>query len=131
MTDSTLGGGDFPHADGSVTPPGPSGTHHRPTDGDFGTRAASRERVAERVARAGDTLSARGESMRTSGGIKGKAGGAAIKAGRALDAGAGYFGTHDVEDIQDELAGRIRAKPLASVAIAAAAGFFIGRLLRS
>ena len=131
MTDSTLGGGEFPHADGSVTPPGPSGTHHRPTDGELDSRPASRERVAERVARAGDTLSARGESMRASGGIKGKAGGAAVRAGRALDAGAGYLGTHDAEDIQEELAGRIRAKPLASIAIAAAAGFLIGRLLRS
>jgi ElaB/YqjD/DUF883 family membrane-anchored ribosome-binding protein len=56
---------------------------------------------------------------------------AAVERARdAFDSGADYLREHDLDEIRTELEGRVRERPLASLAIAAVAGFMIARILR-
>ena len=54
-------------------------------------------------------------------------------AGRAKDAvasSADYLREQDFDEIRSEIEGRVRERPLASLLIAAAAGFIIARMFR-
>lgn len=55
---------------------------------------------------------------------------AAERARDVIDSGAEYLREHDVEEIRAELEGRVRERPLISLAVAAAAGFLIARMMR-
>lgn len=89
-----------------------------------------RERIADAFESMSDRIEYRGRRMRRRGGARAQAGRAAESAGRLLEHGADYLREHDVEEMRIELEERVRARPLASLAFAAAAGFFFARILR-
>ncbi len=116
------------------------GTAHEPVAPDAGTDRAGRsrrhaaergrERIVEAMESMSDRIEHRGRRMRRRGGARGQAGRAAESAGRLLEHGADYLREHDVEEMRTELEARVRARPLASLAVAAAAGFLFARILR-
>jgi ElaB/YqjD/DUF883 family membrane-anchored ribosome-binding protein len=89
-----------------------------------------RNRVAGKLSEFGDRLEERGREYRDRGGVQGRAGEAAVRAGGALDSGAEYLRSHDMDDMRDDLERQIRGRPLVSVGVALGAGFLLGRMLR-
>ena len=55
---------------------------------------------------------------------------AAERARDVIDSGAEYLREHDIEEIREEIEGRVRERPLVSLAIAAFAGFLLARMMR-
>ena len=55
---------------------------------------------------------------------------AAERARDVIDSGAEYLREHDLEEIRAELEGRVRERPLMTLAIALAGGFLIARMMR-
>lgn len=47
-----------------------------------------------------------------------------------IDSGSEYLREHDIEEIRAEIEGRVRERPLVSLAVAAFAGFVLARILR-
>jgi ElaB/YqjD/DUF883 family membrane-anchored ribosome-binding protein len=91
---------------------------------------AGRSRVAGKLEEFGDRLEERGREAQGRGGMQGRAGQAAVRAGEALDGSADYLRSHDMEDMRDDLERQIRGRPLMSVGVALGAGFLLGRILR-
>jgi hypothetical protein len=127
MTDSYREHPDGVHVQPEPLPPmgtGPSTPNAR------GIADRGREGLAHAFDFIGERIEDRGRTMRRRGGSRGRAGRAAVAAGHALEAGADYLRDHEVDAMQRELEGRVRERPLASLAIALAAGFVLARLLR-
>jgi len=91
---------------------------------------AGRSRVAGKLEEFGDRLEERGREAQGQGGMKGRAGQAAVRASGALDDSAEYIRSHDMEEMRDDLERQIRGRPLMSVGVALGAGFLLGRILR-
>ncbi|MGH7445193.1 MAG: hypothetical protein ACREKM_09965 [Longimicrobiales bacterium] len=89
-----------------------------------------RARVADAFDAIGERIEDRGHVMRGRGGTRRTAGKAAIRAGHAFEAGAEYLREHDVAEMKHEVETRVRQRPLASLAIAALAGFLLARIVR-
>ncbi len=129
MTDRIHPPGDDVHVQHEPLPPTGSA-------GDAPSRRArtvaerGRERVADAFDSIGERIEDRGRIMRRRGGARGRAGRAAVAAGHAFEAGADYLREHEIDEMQRELEGRVRERPLASLALAAAAGFLLARILR-
>lgn len=89
-----------------------------------------RARVADAFDAIGERIEDRGHVLRGRGGSRKAAGQAAIRAGHAFESGAEYLRDHDVDEMKREVETRVRERPLASLAIAAVAGFVLARILR-
>lgn len=106
-----------------------------PTAG-AGTRAApdAEERLrgsaGDRLDRAADAARRLGHRAREQGGIAGRAEPLAYRVGDSLQDAARYLRGNDVRDMRQDLEGGVRASPIRSLAVAAVAGFLVGRMLR-
>lgn len=87
-----------------------------------------RQRIADRLDRAGRRLRRQGGTLEQKGGMKSKAGQAAERAGELAERGASYLRTRDTAEMRSDLEVRVRDRPLASMAVALAAGYLVGRL---
>lgn len=89
-----------------------------------------RAHVADAFDAIGERIEDRGHVLRSRGGSRRAAGQAAIRAGHAFEAGAEYLRDHDVDEMKREIETRVRERPLASLAVAAVAGFVLARIVR-
>ena len=89
-----------------------------------------KNRLADQIQRVGDRLQERARTMEETGGVQGRAGHVALRAGETIDRGADYIRSHEVDEMRDDLENAIRHRPLLSIGIAAGAGFLLARLLR-
>jgi membrane protein len=91
---------------------------------------SGKNRIAGKLDEFGNTIEERGREMQERGGVQARAGNVAQRAGTALEDGAEYLREHEFNEMRDDLERQIRSRPIASVGIALAAGFFIARILR-
>lgn len=103
---------------------------HAPNRRPAGAAERGRARLADAVENIGERIEDQGHVLRARGGNRRKAGKAAIRAGRALESGASYLRDHEIDQLREDFEGRVRERPLASLAIAAVAGFLLARMLR-
>lgn len=89
-----------------------------------------RNRIADQMERASGRLSERAREMEDTGGVQRRAGQVALRASGALESGADYLRTHEMDQMRDDLEHAIRERPLLSVGVAVGAGFLLARLLR-
>jgi len=106
----------------------PHGAH--PTTGDR-LFEAGLERMAGGMERIGRVLTGRGQARRRRGGVGAAVGSATLRAGDALESGAAYIREQDPAAVRADLEARVRSRPLMAVAGAVAAGFLLGRIVRS
>lgn len=95
-----------------------------------GAAERGRARLADAVEGIGERIEDQGHVLRARGGARRKAGKAAIQAGRALESGASYLREHEIDELRQDIEERVRERPLASLALAAAAGFLLARIIR-
>jgi ElaB/YqjD/DUF883 family membrane-anchored ribosome-binding protein len=91
---------------------------------------AGKNRVAGQIERISDLVEERARSMEEAGGVQRRASQAALRATEALDTSAEYIRSRNPDEMRDDLERQIRARPLLSIGIAAAAGFLLARSLR-
>ncbi len=120
---------DGAHVQPEPLPPMGTGPHTRAGRAS-GMADRGRTRMADAFDNIGVRIEDRGRRMRRRGGARGRAGRAAIAAGHAFEAGADYLREHEWDEIREEVEARVRERPLASLALAAAGGFVLARIFR-
>lgn len=79
---------------------------------------------------AADAVRRMGRRAHEQGGPLGRAEPLAHRVGDGLQSAAAYVRDHDVDSMRDDIEGSVRESPVRSLAIAVAAGFVLGRLIR-
>ena len=134
-----------PQASGQLPRPGAGAQRREPdpamppmSDGD-GTapredrpygEARVRDSAGARLDQAADAARRLGHRAREQGVLAGRAEPIAYRVGDSLQGAASYVREHDVGTMRDDVETGVRESPLKSLAIAAVAGFVLGRILR-
>jgi ElaB/YqjD/DUF883 family membrane-anchored ribosome-binding protein len=92
--------------------------------------SSGRGRIADQLQRVGERIEERARHMEDAGGMQRRAGHAVQRASDALDSGADYIRSHEVNEMREDLEDAIRGRPLLSVGVALGAGFLLARLMR-
>ena len=109
-------------------PSGPARPSQRPRPPTNEERV--RALTSHQLDNAADAVRRMGRRAREQGGMAGRAEPVASTVGDRLQDAASYVRDHDVGRMREDLEGEVRASPIRSLVIAAAAGFLFGRLLR-
>ena len=92
--------------------------------------ARVRDSAGARLDQAADAARRLGHRVRDQGGLAGRAEPIAYRVGDSLQSAASYVREHDVDTMRGDVETGVRESPLKSLAIAAVAGFVLGRILR-
>ena len=130
-----------PRASGHLPGPGEAEHRHLDPDPEAPPMAADRPDAPEPEARLRDTAGYRldqaadaarrlGHRVREQGGLAGRAEPIAYRVGDSLQGAASYVRENDVRRMREDVETGVREAPIKSLAIAAVAGFVIGRMIR-
>lgn len=86
--------------------------------------------ASARLDQAADAARKLGHRVREQGGVAARTEPVAYRVGDSLQDAASYVRGHDLADMRDDVEDGVRAAPLKALAIAAATGFLIGRIIR-
>jgi ElaB/YqjD/DUF883 family membrane-anchored ribosome-binding protein len=92
--------------------------------------ARLRDTAGHRLDQAADAARRLGHRVREQGGLAGRAEPIAYRVGESLQGAASYVRENDVRRMREDVETGVRAAPIKSLAIAAVAGFVLGRMIR-